>query len=63
MIRQQTGTRINIALTLATLADITSIEHPAAPRGLTYFLPRTSAPEAAAAAGTIGENPGAVTPP
>jgi hypothetical protein len=62
MIQQQTGNRIYIALALATLAAIMSVEKPAAPRGLAHFLLLTSAPEAALAAGAIGEDPDAVTP-
>jgi len=63
MIQQQTGHRITIALALATLAAIMPVETPAAPRGLAHYLLLTSAPEAAAAAGAIGEDPDAVTPP
>ncbi|HEY1935248.1 MAG TPA: hypothetical protein VGG99_24855 [Acetobacteraceae bacterium] len=62
MVKQQEATGIYIALALATFAAIMSAEKPAAPRGLTDFLLLTSAPEAAAAAGAIGEDPDAVTP-
>jgi hypothetical protein len=62
MIRQQTVNSIYIALTLATFAAIMSVEKPATSRGLAHLLLLTSAPEAAAAAGTIGEDPDAVMP-
>lgn len=62
MIQQQTVNGIYIALALATLAAIMSVEKPAAPCELAHFLLLTSAPETAAAAGAIGEDPDAVTP-
>ena len=62
MIRQPTVTRIYAALALATFAAIMSVETPAAPSGLAHFLLLTCAPEAAAAAGAIGEDPDAVAP-
>lgn len=62
MIQRRTDSHVYIALALATLTAITSIVHPAAPAGLARFLLLTSAPEAAAAAGAIGEDPNAVTP-
>jgi hypothetical protein len=63
MIQQQTGNRIYMVLALAILAAIMSVEHPAPPRGLAHYLLLTSAPEAAVAAGAIGEDPDAITPP
>jgi len=62
MIQQQTVNGIYIALALATFAAIMSVESPTAPRGLAHFLLLTSAPEAAATAGAIGEDPDAVMP-
>jgi hypothetical protein len=62
MIQQQTGYQIYMALALAILAAIMSVEKPAAPPGLAHYLLLTSAPEATAAAGAIGEDPEAVTP-
>lgn len=66
MIKQQAVNSIYIALALAlalaTFAAIMSVGKPAAPHGLAHFLLLTSAPEAAAAAGAIGEDPDTVTP-
>jgi hypothetical protein len=62
MIQQQTGYQIYMALALAILAAIMSVEKPATPRGLPHYLLLTSAPDAAAAAGAIGEDPDTVTP-
>jgi hypothetical protein len=63
MTQQQTGGHIYIALALATLAAILSGAPPAAPSDPARFLLLTSAADAAMAAGAIGEDPDAVTPP
>lgn len=59
---QQISSHIHVALALAILAAIVSAGQPAARRDLAHFLLLTGAPEAAAAAGAIGEPPDAVTP-
>jgi hypothetical protein len=63
MIEQRNRGRVYIVLALATMVAIMSIIHPTVPREAAHFLRLTSAPEAAMAAGAIGEDPGAVAPP
>ena len=62
MIKQQIGPHIYVALALATLTAIMSFEHPADPSEPVRFLLLTIAPEAATAAGAIGEDLDAVMP-
>jgi hypothetical protein len=62
MNQQQTGGQVYVALVLATLAAIISVTHPAVPRDPARFLLLTCAPEAAAAAGAIGEDADTAAP-
>ncbi len=63
MIQQRTSGQVYIALALATMAAIMSIVPPSVPFEPARFLWLTSAPEAAMAAGAIGQDPDAITPP
>lgn len=62
MDQQRTGGHITIALLFATMAAITSAAHLGVHRVPLRFL-LTSAPEAAADAGAIGEDPDVFTSP
>jgi hypothetical protein len=63
MIQQRTGGQVYIALALATMAAIMSAAHPATPLETARFLLMANAPEAAMAAGAIGEAPDAIRLP
>ena len=63
MIQQRTGGQVYIALALATMAAVMSIVPPSVPFEPARFLLLANAAEATMAAGAIGEDPDAITPP